>query len=288
MRKIQWIGLIILMVLTFQTKAQNSFTFSCSKDTTIDGCANSCITLKARIPDVRSSTSDYVVNSMTGPGGCFSPYVAANAPGTSTSLTIDDTYSTTIPLPFSFPFYDDAASPYNSLIVSTNGFISFDVSKATLYAHWSMTSGDVPNTGYDKSLIMGVFHDLDPAYTTSPNQLIKYNVLGVAPHRRFVFSVFKSPLFSTTCQNLINNTHQIVLYEGLGIIEVFVNGVQQCASWNQGRKMIGLQNANKTKGIMPPGRTATGPNWGTPNMNEAWRFIPASGPTLFRGLNYMI
>ncbi len=283
MRKIQWFGLIIFMLLSIQTKAQNGFTFSCAKDTTIDGCANACITLKARIPNVKSSTNDYVINPLSSLG-CFRQYVSPATPGTSTNLTVDDTYSSTVNLPFPFPFYDDAASPYSSLIISTNGFISFDVSKAGQYAHWSMASGNVPNTAYDKSLIMGVFHDLDPFYTTSPNQQIKYEVLGIAPHRRFVMSVYKTPQFSTTCQNLINNTHQIVLYEGLGIIEVFVNEVDQCPSWNQGRKMIGLHNANKTKGLMPPGRTAAGPNWGTNNMNESWRFVPASGPTLYRGV----
>jgi len=283
MRKFQWIGFILLLVLANQSNAQTGFAFSCSRDTTIDGCANPCITLKAKIPNVKSSTNDYVINPLSSTG-CFRPYVSAATPGTPTNLTIDDTYSSLISLPFSFPFYDDAASPYNSLIISTNGFISFDVTKAGQYAHWNMAGGNVPSTTYDQSLIMGVFHDLDPFYTTSPTQQIKYEVVGIAPHRRFIMSVYKTPQFSTACQNLINNTHQIVLYEGLGIIEVFVNDVDQCASWNQGRKMIGLQNGAKTKGLMPPGRTATGPNWGTNNMNESWRFVPANGPTLFRGV----
>ncbi len=283
MKKLQWIGLIIFMAITTQTKAQNSFSFSCSKDTTINGCVNPCLTLKAKVPDVRSSTSDYIINPISS-GGCYRLPAPVNTPGTPAGLTVDDTYSSAVSLPFQFPFYDDAASPYSSLVISTNGFISFDASLAGGYAHWSMTPGNVPATGYDKSLVMGVFHDLDPAYTTSPTQKIKYEVTGIAPHRKFVMTVYKVPLFSTTCQNLIQNTHQIVLYEGLGIIEVFVNDVEQCASWNSGRKMIGLQNANKNKGIMAPGRTATGPNWGTPNMNESWRFVPAVGPTLFRGV----
>jgi hypothetical protein len=242
MRKIQWIGLIIMLVFINQANAQDGFPFSCSRDTFFNGCASSCITLKARVPNVKQSTSDYVINPLSGVNGCFAPYISAGIPGTAVSLTVDDTYSSVVSLPFPFPFYDDAASPYNSLIISTNGFLSFDVSKAGAYSHWSMTPGDVPNTGYDRSLIMGVFHDLDPAYTTSPTQQIKYNIVGTAPHRKFVFSVYKTPMFSTTCQNLIENIHQIVLYEGLGIIEVFVNSVEQCPSWNSGRKMIGLQN----------------------------------------------
>lgn len=284
MKKIQLFGLLLSLLFSINSHAQNSFSFSCAKDTTINGCANSCITLKAKVPNIKSSTADYVINPMSGPGGCYNPYISYGPPGTSVSINVDDTYSSTIPLPFSFPFYDDATSPYNSLIISSNGFLSFDVSKATQYAHWSMSAGNVPNTSYDKSLVMGVFHDLEPTYTTSPNRLIKYDVIGTAPHRKFIMSTYKVALFSSTCQNLIENTHQIVLYEGTGIIEVFVKDVQQCPSWNQGRKMIGLQNAAKTKGIMAPGRTATGPNWGSLNMNESWRFVPASGAPLYRGV----
>lgn len=284
MRKFYCIGLALLMALSFQSKAQNSFSFSCAKDTTINGCALTCITLKAKIPDIRSSTSDYVINPISGPGGCFAPYISASTPGNPTSLSIDDRYSTVIPLPFAFPFYDDAASPYSGLVASTNGFLSFDATRAGQFSHWSMTPGNVPATGYDKSLVMGVFHDLDPSVTTSPTQRIKYDIIGNAPHRKFILSFYKVPLFGSACNSLIENTHQIVLYEGIGVIEVFVNSVQQCPSWNTGRKMIGLQNANKNKGIMAPGRTATGPAWGSVNMNESWRFVPAVGPTLFRSV----
>ena len=65
MRKFYCIGLALLMALSFQSKAQNSFSFSCAKDTTINGCALTCITLKAKIPDIRSSTSDYVINPIS-------------------------------------------------------------------------------------------------------------------------------------------------------------------------------------------------------------------------------
>ncbi len=285
MKKRQLLSLALMLLICQATLAQGSFSFSCAKDTTINGCANSCITLKAKIPDIRSSTSNYVINPLTGPGGCFRTYAPFGPPtGTSANLTIDDRYSQAIPITFPFPFYDDAASPYNSLVISTNGYISFDVAEAGQFSHYTLTPGNVPNTSYDKSLIMGVYHDLDPSVTTSPNRLIKYEVVGTAPHRRFIMSVYKVPQFSTACNNLIENTHQIVLYEGIGVIEVFVQSAQICPGWNSGRKMIGLQNANQNKGIMAPGRTATGPNWGTVNMNESWRFVPAVGPTLYRGV----
>ena len=274
-----------ILITVSQPSPQNgSFTFGCNQDTVLPNCSNPCLTLKARIPNIHTGTGDYVINPISA-GGCFIPYTQTNTPGISANLTIDDRYSTVVNMPFFFPFYGDAASPYNKVILSTNGFLSFDVSKATNFSHWSMSAGNVPNTSYDRSLVMGVYHDLDPGVNPHPADMqTKYEVIGDAPYRRFIFSSHHVPLFSSACNNLVDNYHQIVLYESLGIIEVFVNGVNQCPGWNQGRKMIGLQNYNKDKGIMAPGRTATGPNWGTQNMNESWRFVPAAGPSAFLGV----
>jgi gliding motility-associated-like protein len=73
-----------------------------------------------------------------------------------------------------------------------------------------------------------------------------------------------------------------VLYEGTGVIEVFVFDKQICTGWNEGRAMIGLQNYARDQAIMAPGRKASDAPWGAPNMNESWRFVPSSGPTLFK------
>ena len=281
MRKFYCIALTFLLVIGYQTKAQNSFSFSCPKDTLITDCSAACITLKSRIPDVHSSTSSYVVNPISGaPGGCYAPYVDPGLPGTPTSLTIDDTYSAVINLPFTFPFF---GSSYNSLVASTNGYISFDITRAGLFSHYSTNPGDLPKTGYDRALIMGPYHDLDPAYTTSPTQRIKYEVVGAAPHRKWILSFYKVPLFYTpNCSVLIDNTHQIVIYEGLGIAEVFITSKQICTQWNNGKAMVGMQNYNRDAAIMAPGRKVSDPAWGSINMNESWRFTPAAGPTLYR------
>jgi len=281
MRKFYCLAFTFLLVFACQTKAQTAFSFSCTKDTTINGCTTSCITLKSKIPDVRSSTNSYVVNPMSGgASGCYTPYVDPGAPGNPTSLTIDDTYSSVINLPFTFPFF---GIPYNSLVASTNGYVSFDITRAGLFSHYSTAAGDLPNTGYDRALIMGPYHDLDPAYTTSPTQKIKYEVVGTAPHRKWILSFYKVPLFLTpTCSVLINNTHQIVIYEGLGIAEVFITDKQICTGWNNGKAMVGMQNYNRNAGIMAPGRRVSDPAWGSIGMNESWRFTPAAGPTLYR------
>ena len=278
----------ILFTTQFNGWSQGGFSFQCTKDTTIDGCANPCVTLRTKIPNIRATTKDYVINPITGPDGCFRIPVNPATPGSPVviaSTSIDDRYSEVINLPFSFPFYDDAASPYSSLVASTNGYLSFDVSLTGDFSHWDMrTDGNVPNVNYDKSLILGVLHDIDLSQDDSPDRRIKFEVIGTAPHRKFVFSVYKSPLYSSSCNNLIDNTHQIVLFEGTGIIEVYVHDLQTCNSWNDGLKMIGLQNANRNKGKIPFGRGAEDPIWGSVGMNEAWRFVPAEGAPLLRSV----
>ena len=287
MKKFQSIGLILLMFLTIQTKAQESFSFSCQRDTTYNGCANPCITLKARIPDIRSSSANYVVNQVAGAGvsTCFTPYASPNTGGTSAALTTDDIYSRSIALPFPFSFY---GTTYNNCVISTNGLISFNTTLARAFSHYgilasggflSATSGtprNLPSNLYDEAIIMGAYHDI----VSANGRIIKYDVVGTAPHRKWVLSYYQIPLFS--CTSSTNNTQQIVLYEGTGIVEVFMYSKQICTAWNQGRAMIGMQNFAQNQGIMAPGRAASDAPWGSVNMNESWRFVPSAGDPLYR------
>ncbi len=282
---------ISLTCIIFTLKSQD-LSFSCPRDTIL-GCNTACFVVKGHFPDLRSLATDYSFKEVSAGSACR-PYVDPGGAGPSTSLTIDDTYSTPIALPFGFPFY---GTTYNSLIVSTNGYVSFDVSKSGAFSHYgilnsggalSPTTGNpgenLPSALYDRALIMGPYHDLNPGYTTSPTQKIKYNVIGTAPNRKWVLSFYKVPLFLTACQNLIENTHQIILHESTGVIEVFVKDKQICTGWNDGKAMIGLQDFTKTKGIMATGRKATDPAWGSIGMNETWRFIPLQGAPLYRSV----
>ncbi len=277
--------LLVLFFAFFSTvlMAQN-LSYTCPRDTTL-GCNTPCITLTAKIPDIKSIGDNYTYQDVTRVSVCR-PYDPPATPGPSTSLSIDDTYSTAITLPFNFPLF---GVPYSSLVVSTNGYLSFDATLAGSGAPWNLSSGDVPNTAYAGALVMGPWHDLDPTTSigTSPNQQIKYNVVGTAPTRKWVLSFYKVPLFSTTCNPLIENTHQIVLHEGTGIIEVFIFDKQQCPTWNSGKAMVGLQNMAKTIGIMPIGRRASDPPWGSIGMNEVWRFYPSGGSTLYRSVQLL-
>ncbi|RYE19850.1 MAG: hypothetical protein EOP51_19085, partial [Sphingobacteriales bacterium] len=276
MRKI--IISLVLLVGFLNSKSQN-LSYTCLRDTVL-GCGVNCFTLNAKFPDLRSVGSNYAVKNITNISACR-PYADPGAPGPSANLLIDDRYSGVLTLPFTFPFY---GTPYNSLIASTNGYVSFDVSKTGTFSHYD-DDGDLPNTLYDAALIMGPYHDLDPSEPTSPTQQIKYQTFGTAPNRKWILSFYRVPMFD--CTSLIENTHQIILHESTGIIEVQIKDKQVCTSWNNGKSMVGLQNFPKTSGIMAPGRRMSDPPWGTIGMNETWQFIPIGGAPLYRSVELL-
>ncbi|MES2850502.1 MAG: hypothetical protein V4685_15690 [Bacteroidota bacterium] len=272
------ISSILCLVLCSPATAQlpaSAFSFNCTKDTVV-ACGQNCITLKATIPAIGAFSNHYTVNKTS----CFRPNVSPATPGTSAGLTQDDRYSPAIFLPFIFPFYENY---YDQLIINTNGIVSFDTAEANEAAQWIIQGldGSLPSTDYDRAVIMGPFHDIDISRPESPNRQIKYEVVGQAPHRKFVVSYYKVPCFD--CNDKFNNTYQVSLYEGLGLVEVHVFDRETCTTWNGGAAMIGMQNYNQDNGIMAPGRSAfTAPRWSGIGMNEAWRFAPKDGGSLLK------
>ena len=127
---------------------------------TVLGCGVNCFTLSAKFPDTREVGNDYTFTNISYNSVCL-PYTPPGAPGPSTNLTIDDRYSSVIPLPFPFKFY---GTTYNSLVASANGYVSFDVSLADAFSHYQ-DRGNLPTASYDRALIMGPYHDLDPSET---------------------------------------------------------------------------------------------------------------------------
>ncbi len=261
------ISFFLALCFFFTAKAQltgGGFSFNCVRDTLIP-CGTNCFTLTTKVPKIGATTDDYTVSKTA----CFKPeMLPGTAGGTTTSLDIDDHYSGAIPLPFTFPFYGNW---YSSLVVGTNGTISFDLANAGGSAQWNINSNP-PSTSYERALIMGPFHDIDISRPNSPNKRIKYEITGTKPHRKFIFSLYKVPCFD--CNNKINNTSQITLYEGLGIVDVLMWEREICTSWNAGRALIGMQDYNRDRAIMAPGREYSSPNWGAVPMNEQWRFAP--------------
>lgn len=260
------------------------FSFNCARDTVVPGCPpNLCITLKSLIPDPQRAATTYAVNSPTINPTCLLASNNPAIPGTNTTLSIDDKYSPILNVGFPFTFF---GTPYSQLVASSNGYLSFDLSLTGLFSHWNIINGtnpqDLPSTFYDKALIMGPYHDIDVGITTSPNRLISTTTSGLSPYRTWTINYYKIPLFSGACNNLIENTHSITLYESTGIIDVNIYDMQICPTWNQGRAMVGVQNFTRDVGVMVPGRRASDPPWGAVGMNEKYRFVPVSGTPLFR------
>jgi len=237
-------------------------------------CSTNCTTLNAHVFST-GETTDYTVSSIP----YAPPYPFTG--GTQIFINIDDEWTSTINLPFNFCFYGNM---YNKLIIGTNGLISFDLSYASNWCEWSYSaaipSPGPPPSGIYNNSINGAYHDIDPNVSVlSPTfpflptypANINYAVLGSSPCRTFVVNF--STVRHYSCNNL-ETTQQIVLYETTNAIEVYIKNKPSCTSWNSGNAVIGLQNANGTKGITPPNRN-TGP-WST--NNEAWRFTPSGTP----------
>lgn len=279
--------LLAIFCIPFLALKSQNLSYTCPKDVVL-GCNSACFSITAQFPDIRAIGNDYTYKNVSAESACR-PYIDPGVPGPSAQLTVDDYYSDVLNIGFSFPFY---GVPYTQLVASTNGYLSFDLSNALGGAAWTL-AGNVPSNGYDASLIMGPWHDIDPdpiLVPTSPTEQIKYEVIGSAPTRKWVLSFYKVPLFTNaggSCNDSILNTHQIVLHESTGIIEVFLIDKQICSGWNSGKAMVGLQDQTRTKGIVPPGRGAADPPWGYVGMNEVWRFIPKGGAPLYRSVELL-
>lgn len=274
-----------ILITTFANKDYaQGFSFNCARDTILPGCPpNLCFTLKTLIPNPHRQANTYTVNSTSATPTCLLASNNPGVPGQPTTLNVDDRYSPVFPIGFPFIFF---GTSYSDLIVSSNGFLSFNTANTGTFAHWNIINGgspqDLPSTFYDEAIIMGPYHDIDVGVTTSPNRLISYQTAGLAPYRKWILNYYKIPLFSGTCNNLFENTHQIILYESTGIIDVNIFDKQICPTWNQGRAMVGVQNFAQNVGVMAPGRRASDPPWGSVGMNENWRFVPSGGTPLFR------
>ena len=216
--------------------------------------------------------------------------------GGAIELTSDDIWSGIIDLGFEFCFY---GNQYSKVLINTNGTISFSIqgevpggvyrpggSPAPYNPASSVPSNPGSTSGPTVNSIMGVFQDTHPGYPSPPDRSINYQIMGKAPCRTLVFNVYHLGMYvgSSPVGNCVfdpndidasTQTSQIVMYEGSNIIEVYVkNRHANCNSWNK-NAIIGIQNADGTKGITPPGRN-TGP-WSA--RHEAWRFTPNGDST---------
>lgn len=165
---------------------------------------------------------------------------------------------------------------YNSLLVGSNGLVSFDVSTAGAYCTYVITP-PVPSASYPRAIIMGVYNDIDPRYGSSTRR-IQYTTVGTAPCRQFIVSFEGIAYYNSTCAGTYAN-YQIVLNESTNIVEVQIQNHNGCSSTNSGRGIIGIQNYDRTVAYAAPARNAV--TFST-TRNEAWRFTPTDTTNPFR------
>lgn len=224
-------------------------------------CQGNCVNLTASVVPVNQTTS-YSVSSI--------PYVPFSfSSGTSIIANQDDIYSSVLNLGFPFCFY---GNNFTQGVVGSNGQLTFSLGVATQSNGWSISTPIPSLADMPGNTICAAFRDIDP--TSSGN--IYYASYGTAPCRSFVISWNNIPMFSNpgSCSGIANSTFQLVLHETTNFIDVFIQNSTSCPGWNQGRGIIGVQNANATLASFPANRNSP-TQWTA--INEAWRFVP-TGP----------
>jgi len=204
------------------------------------------------------------------------PYAAETYAGTSPvqagggGLT-DDSYSTAVPIGFSFCFLDNT---YTQCYIGSNGWVSFGGPGAlsTTYTSAAIPSGAA---GVPKNCIMGPWQDWHPGLCTPVGSCVKYQMIGTAPNRKFVVSWDNVPMFSCT---LTYGKFQIVLNETTNIIENHLTNKPNCMAWAGGTATQGVHSLDGTTAFTAPGRNST--PWTT--VNESTRFVP-NGITWYTG-----
>jgi gliding motility-associated-like protein len=276
MRKLSltFFGLFVAVLAWSQNPAT---TFTIANRNIILPCGTSCTTITAQVPHIKQTTG-YVI---TNPG--YVPFAYTTPGGTEVpQIYIDDTWSPAITPGFPFCFYGNT---YSSLLMGSNSAITFDVTRAGTGSGYVITTGTpIPNTAYAPSMIFGPYHDINPNLA-SPNKKIEWRVEGIAPKRRFIASYNDMPYFGSSCTTP-RATHQMVLYEGTGIVEVYIHDKPSCTGWNSGLTILGMQDQSRTNAIAAAGKNAT--VWGAAGMDSCFRFIPSGGVSRLKSAQLLV
>jgi hypothetical protein len=185
--------------------------------------------------------------------------------GTPTNITTwtgdaDDGFAQ-VGLPFSFKFYN---SDYNSLFVSTNGFITFGAGSA------ANAPNTFPTASAPNNVVALCFADLNMISAGSCG----YFTSGSAPNRRFVIQYTNVPPYSGTG----TLSGQLVFFEGSNIIEMHLSNQNLSTVKTQGLENINGSAATTIAGRNNANWTAT--NDGrrfTPSLPATFSWTPATG-----------
>ena len=189
------------------------------------------------------------------------------------SLVTDDVYTDVVDLGFNFNFYGNT---YNKMLISSNGYVTFDTTNALSYSPWSIGAA-IPNPGTEpENAIMVTWQDTDP----SIGGAIYFGSFGQSPNKVYVVTWCAIPMFS--CNQMIY-TAQLRMHEGSNKIEMYLQDRPICLTWNGGAGIQGTVDATSTNfDIVNDPTTLLPRNFPNPwtAINEGWEFIP-NGTTSF-------
>jgi gliding motility-associated-like protein len=285
MRKILPAFLFLFFAATSNLYSQSCFNVSAGPDI-FTSCTTTCMDIKVRVPDVKTS-DDYKVVTIP-----YAPLPFTSPIGNELTLLYqDDKFSDPLDLPFPFCFYGNT---YTQVSVGSNGVLTFDVAENAgtdesyvidpgdkiFYSGGS--SGDAGQFYAPRASIFLAYFDMDPRTGQSPaNRKIEWRLEGSAPCRKMVVSFFNVAYYHEgggSCINM-NTTMQVVLYEGTGLIDVFYENKPACLSYQGGLAIAGLQNWKQDAAVTLPGKNGT--VWEA--AYEGYRYIPnGSGSLLNR------
>ena len=220
-------------------------------------CGNGTVVLTANYQPQSIGTSDYTLEEIP---------LNMDPQNTGTDLTglTDDIFSGVIDIGFDFCFYGNV---YNQLLISTNNYVTFDLTEANGYSPWNTYA--IPSAfppGQVLDAIMGPWMDLNP----NNGGNLYYNVYGIAPFRRFVVSFEDFGYYGSDCVGL-QYSGQIKLFETTNVIEVHIQNQPLCTGWNNGESVLGIVNEDETQFLIAPG-------WNNTQMtanSQGYRFVPS-------------
>ena len=145
----------------------------------------------------------------------------------------DDIHTALIDIGFGFNFY---GTNYTNVVISTNGYLSFNAANASTGSQWSINSAipNAVNTDAQNS-IMAPYTDSEPG----PGSELIYGTAGVAPNRVFIAIWSDFEMYGSACNQFCYST-SVVLLEGSNRILNSISNYNTCGGWNSGSAVQGL------------------------------------------------
>ena len=185
----------------------------------------------------------------------------------------DDTHSGAIDIGFNFDFYGNS---YTQTVISSNGYLSFNLANASTGSQWSINS-DIPNTANTdaQNSIMCPYTDSEPG----PISELIYGTAGVAPNRVFIVIWSNYDMYGGGC-NAECFSSGVVLIEGSNKIMTTITNYNSCPAWNDGAGVHGLYENATSAYIVDDPITGMPRNFSNPwsTTQETVVFTPSTGP----------